>query len=118
MSLSGATLMDRPNFILDDKSYSDDEVMEFMREDPSYYNRVEEPIVLRILDKFPFYIEYMTRPPKHICERVIASSPRCISYLAKPTKEIQLLAVSLDTGALKYINKPCSEVKSLASLLA
>lgn len=95
-----------------------DEVVEFIRDDPRNYNRVEEELQIEAVKAWPGCLEYMARPTKSVIEAAIHHNPMNIGRIRKPTKEIQLLAVQLNPKAIDMIMKPCSEAVSLATLMA
>lgn len=94
-----------------------DHVIEFIRDDPSNYNKVEEDLQIKAVQRHSGCLEYMARPTKAVQEAAIASNPANIGRLRRPSREIQLLAVSLRPDVLDLIFNPCSEAKSLAAIL-
>lgn len=94
-----------------------DEIVEFIRDDPRNYNRVEEELQIEAVKRHSGCLEYMAKPSKTVIEAVVRHYPPNIGRIRKPTKEIQLLAVQLQPNVIQLF-EPCAEAKSLATILA
>lgn len=110
--------MDWPAYMTVELGLPIQTVVDFIRDDPRNYNRVEEDLQIQAVLDWPGCLEYMAKPSKKVQEAAIRAKPSNIGRIMNPTKEIQLLAVSLQPDVLHMIIDPCQEAKSLAAILA
>lgn len=113
-------MTDIPKFVLASDKYSLEQLFDWVAEMPSFYNRIEECVLIALIAEYPMALEYMRKPTKAVMMAAVQDDPCNIGRINSPPKDVQLLALSLDPHLIndKFIRKPCPEAIALAALIS
>jgi hypothetical protein len=67
------------------------------------YDNISEEEQLKLIDRDPYNIQYITNPSEKVQMKAILTNPRVIKHISKPTEKIQLAAVKKYPNSIKYI---------------
>ncbi len=109
----------RPTHVLASDNYTLMQVYDWLVESPTFYNRVEDCVLIALVAEHPNALEWMRKPPKAVMEAAVRYDPCNIGRISNPPKDIQLIAVSLDPSIIedRFIRNPCEEAVALAALI-
>ena len=110
---------DRPKYVTIDTKIPLVHIIDWIEEDPTYINKVENKVQDALIWLFPErFLWSGVRITSSIRRKLIEACPRLIIDMDSPSTELQLLAIGKNPALAKAIKNPCEEIKSYLALVA